>query len=784
MSTLYINSMLIKTDDRASFPFTFQISDIKEPEKRKGGHSTTLRIPGTQRNMQVFSSVFNLSMTEAGTDSDSGFITFDPTVKAEAVYSEESIVIFRGVAQILSCTKKDNYWTFEVSLFSDFINFMSELKKIKCNELGYSELTHELNIANTTETWAGNCQINNVSTSIFTLSTYTGLGYYYGVIDYGFTNKPVDSETFDITNLPPQLFAYDIIKKMFDKIGVEFDSVFLESDFFKSKLVAWEGGELPSVTSAEQTAQSILTTEQNTITGGFNNVASFQLPWEFNQADEGTPDEGVRYYNLVAGSLIYPVVKGVNILSVQDNSNQILTDYPYGVEIANDGLYDIIYDGEIELNAAILNGSGVEVDMYLVDSEFIFDYSLVIKKNGVVFDELEAGSYSYVLPSTTTGLSLPSQVISFDLNKEFLLEQGDVIEFEIKILNKPVKGRFKVTAFSPESTYFLKYTSSVPVINTPILNIVKTEANFIAGQDVLLRYFAPKMDCAKFFKGIINTYNLFVDQDPENPSKLRIEPLEDFYKPFNDAKQWGDKIDYSKDFKVIPTASIASSQYKYSFLDTKSVFETRYLEQTGKYYGNRIVESGSDFSTKMTDTKLPFSCIPLVEYPSTDLVLPRLLQEQEGNFKPKKSVPFLLFKGVDRLNNKLLTDGTLKVIDENSVTQTYSEYPFVGHLDSLDNPNFDLTFKVPDFVFFTVNTYYSNVNLYQYHSRFIREIVDKFGRQLNAYLRLTSDDINNLDFAELKNLNGVVYRLQKVNQFDKNNKSTLCEFIKAQDSKY
>ena len=35
--------MLVETDSKASFPFTFQISDIKEPEKRKGGHSTTLK---------------------------------------------------------------------------------------------------------------------------------------------------------------------------------------------------------------------------------------------------------------------------------------------------------------------------------------------------------------------------------------------------------------------------------------------------------------------------------------------------------------------------------------------------------------------------------------------------------------------------------------------------------------------------------------------------------------------------------------------------------------------
>lgn len=783
MAKLYINSIEIEIDEGASFPFTFQISDIKEPDKRKGGHSTTLTIPGTQKNMQTFTSVFNLSMNQSSTDTGSGFVHFDPTVKAEAIYTENSIVIFRGVAQVLSCSKKGDYWTFQISLFSDFINFMNELKKIKCNELGFDEYTHELNISNMTETWSGNCQINAVSTSIFTLTTYTGLGYYYGLIDYGFENKPVAADTFDITNIPPQLFKYDLIKKMMNKIGIEFQSDFLESDFFKSQLIAWEGGNLPSVTSAEQTAQSVLTTEQNTITGGFNNVAEFELPWYYNQSDEGTPAEGTRYYNLNTGSLIYAIYKDVNILSIQDNSNQILSDYPYGVEIANDGLYDIEYKGDIELNASIINSSGVEVDEYFADAELIFVYSLIIKKNGVIFDELVGGNFNYTVPSTTG--SVPAQVISFDLTKEFLLDQGDLIEFEIKIVNKPITGSFRVLGFNQDTSYSLLYTSSVPLVNTPELNIVKTEANFIAGQDVLLRYFAPRINCAEFFKGVINEYNLFVNQDPENPNKLIIEPLEDFYKGFSDVDQWSNKIDYSKEFKVIPTAAIASNEYKYSYKDTKSEFEIRYFEQTGKYYGSRIIESGSDFSTKTTDTKLPFACIPLVEYPTTDLVMPRLLQEQQGTFKPKKGAPFSVFKGVDRLGGTMLTPGTLKIVDENSVTQTYTSYPFVGHLDSLDNPDFDLTFKVPDFVFFTVNTYYSNVNLYPYHSRFIREIVDRFGKQVNAYINLDNNDISNLDFSRLKNLNGVLFRLQKINQFDNNkNTSTLCEFVKVQDSKY
>ena len=48
--------------------------------------------------------------------------------------------------------------------------------------------------------------------------------------------------------------------------------------------------------------------------------------------------------------------------------------------------------------------------------------------------------------------------------------------------------------------------------------------------------------------------------------------------------------------------------------------------------------------------------------------------------------------------------------------------------------------------------------------KFIKEIVSRFGKLLTCYLMIDSDIINKLDFRNLINIDGVVYRLQKINR--------------------
>ena len=90
-------------------------------------------------------------------------------------------------------------------------------------------------------------------------------------------------------------------------------------------------------------------------------------------------------------------------------------------------------------------------------------------------------------------------------------------------------------------------------------------------------------------------------------------------------------------------------------------------------------------------------------------------------------------------------------------------------------------FDLPSYVFYDLpaGISYTTNNLYQYHEKFLRELTDKHGKLLSCYVRLNSEMINVLDFGNLINIDGVVYRLQKIENYDiTKNTSTRCEFIR------
>jgi hypothetical protein len=165
---------------------------------------------------------------------------------------------------------------------------------------------------------------------------------------------------------------------------------------------------------------------------------------------------------------------------------------------------------------------------------------------------------------------------------------------------------------------------------------------------------------------------------------------------------------------------------------------------------------------------LPFSQKPLVEIHS-DLIVPCAFQvnfdsSATGQKVPKKGTAFIVQVGAMR-------DATWKYHDEFNHQHPLTQYPYVGHLDDIDTPSFDLNFGVPEVVYYPATTYTNN-NLLQYHDTFIQELVSRYGKLLTCYAKIDTKIINTLDFRNLININGVVYRLQKISDYDSTKERT------------
>lgn len=750
---LYIDNLKVDINERLPFPLTYNISDIKNLGARKGNNSKTITLPGTKGNVFLMYNAFSLSVTQSLSGDVSSF-DFDPSAKASARYYENGLLQFNGYCQLTDCEYLNGDWSFNIILLSDQIDYMSRLAKIKINELDWSEYNHDCTRDNQTDSWAGTIHVNNTPTSNKTGANWDGLGYYYGLIDYGFTRA--DAYTFNVEHIAPQVFCYDILKRAFEYCGITWTSTFLESQTFKRMLLAYQGGSFPEITAAEASNLTAINDEVNQ-TGSY--VFTINIP--------GTSfvSIGVGQYESTYQSL--SIYKDPWINTVTDPSAQVTSEEPVIFQAATSGLYTIQYAGDHEVTLDF-TATGATLQYAFIN----ISLRARIKKNGFIISEENVYTMDY---NAVTADSI--QTISFNYNRQVNLSINDEITVEYRLFMSPSNGNSVVLNAIPSS-----FSTAFKIENLDAeINFVKNPQAFAPGSTINLSDFLPDMDAATFMKGFVTAFNLYVKPSVDDPTILEIEPLNDFYEDASTALNWTDKLDYSKSLKVTPTINFASSAYQFKFAEDSDYFNASYIEDTGEQYGSFLLESQTQFSKDTTEFTLPFAQKLLVNIPVDDvtytgIVIPRSFQakvNEDGtsSINVQKGKPFVVQLGP-------MTTANWNHIDENGVLHAESSYPYVGHLDSLTSPTFDFNFGVPDYIYYD-GASYTTSNLYFYHETFMKEIVSKFGKQLTCYIKITPDMINLLDFKKLINIDGIVYRLQKIENWDSGkDQTTMVELIR------
>lgn len=731
---LYLNNIKVDLNDQIPFPLTFNISDIKDLTARKGNNSKTIKLPGTQVNCALMTQVFSWSASEVDSGISSTFINFDPAVRIPARYYHNSLLEFQGVAQLSECRYSQGTWEFDILLISETIDYIGRLAKIKLSELDMSEYNHLYTRTNQVSTWNGNIELNGVTTPNVVAGNYTGLGYYYGMIDYGY--QRVIANQFEVDQLPPQIFVYDILKHAFEYCGLTWSSAFLESQRFKRLLMAFEGGVLPQIDSTTSAAQSATMTEDNDGTGN--------LIYYFQSIINGLWQEAYQY-------------DPVDVTIVTDPANQVQQTNAMRFVASSEGTFTVDYYGDhtLDIDPTFANFGTTN---YALELHVFVDNSLVSN------DTIYQGT---VLNYST----LQNLNINFTYSRDFYLLINQELRCEIM-------ARFNTNSDTPGALEIVEYTLASAGSN---IDVIKKIQNLTAGTNVNISTFLPQMDAGAFFKGLVTMFNLYVKPNVDNPTVMEIEPLNDFYNSSADAIDWTAKVDYSKDMSVIPTINYASKNYVFRWESDEDYFNAKYRTDIGKDYGNFVISSTNQFAQGDTEYTVPFSQkllaqIPYDDVTFTDLIVPRTFQIQQNEdasseMQVIKGKPFIVQLGG-------LRTGAWVHVDESGVSHNETDYPYVGHLDSLDTPTFDLNWGVPDFVYW-ITAQYPTDNLYFYHEKFIKELLSRYGKEVQLSAMLNSNDINTLDFRNLIKIDGVVFRLQAIKDYDSGkDESTKLELIR------
>jgi len=302
------------------------------------------------------------------------------------------------------------------------------------------------------------------------------------------------------------------------------------------------------------------------------------------------------------------------------------------------------------------------------------------------------------------------------------------------------------------------------------------------GDSIVINDTIPKGIFQKdFFASIVKMFNLYVYEDRLVEKKLIVKPFIDFYD--GTRIDWTDKVDRSSVMRLKPMSEFTARYYEYKYKQDNDFYAENYRKKYNEGYGDLIYDSQNEFVKENDTTELIFASTILYQYTGTDKIYSSIYKLSNSNAAEDKMDSVIRI-----LQAKKVTGvGTWAIKNGGTTLGSYTAYGYAGHLDDPMNPMNDINWGAPKEVFFNTSAYPA-ANLFgSYWSEYIEEITNFAGhsKMLTCSVKLNEIDIYNLDFSKLIHIDGSLWRLNKVidyNPMDFN--MTKVELIKVIELNY
>ena len=398
---------------------------------------------------------------------------------------------------------------------------------------------------------------------------------------------------------------------------------------------------------------------------------------------------------------------------------------------------------------------------------------------------------------TYTGTSTINLQIEYSFSGDstdgifFILKNGVSVYSEFFSGSFGLAGEFTISMNANDAISF-RFTNAASNKSDPPVNITEGEVSFFSDSivPVLVNYgdaisiadSIPKGIFQKdFFLSITKMFNLYVYEDTWDEKKIMIKPYINFYPETSEnAIDWSNKIDRAKPLSIKPMSELNARYFHYKFKADNDFYNENYSKKYNESYGDMIFDTEFDFSKETESLDIIFAPSVLYQKPGTDKIYPAIYKVSDNNTKENSMDCVIRIMQAKKITGRT----SYNLLNNASIIEALTTYGYGGHLNDPFTPTNDINFGAAHEIQF--NGSLPSTNIFNaYHSSYIAEITSKDSKLLTCSALLDTVDIMNLDFSKFYWIDGILFRLNKVDGFNPMEyKTTKISLLKVIETKY
>lgn len=303
--------------------------------------------------------------------------------------------------------------------------------------------------------------------------------------------------------------------------------------------------------------------------------------------------------------------------------------------------------------------------------------------------------------------------------------------------------------------------------------ITITASDAMSGQTVDIAANVPEMKQIDFVLGLQRMFNLVIVPDKNVPNHYLIEPFTD-YTATGTAKDWTQKVDYSKDVTLKPTTDIQSARYDWTYSPGTDFVSDAVQKNLARVYGAyRVLDAENDFATGSKTIQTPFAQYMTTLLPGSGFPIHRSLKA-DGT-AVEKPLPMLAYwHGLSsEFGDWYLRDDAGATGAYGSTFPSFSNYSVA--VPSVDDLDLNYGLEAP---FMPMEASPAFTLYFEYWAQYVKELYSEEARIMTCTMRLSRTEIADFEFSDRIFIRDSYWRVLKLS-YDANIEGTVqVELIK------